>query len=81
MKARWLSISVTALMIISAGLALNTETPTTEAMAIEEPTPEALAKKSGCFECHSVDKKVTGPAFHDIAVRYKDDSQARKTLI
>ena len=28
-----------------------------------------------------VDKKVTGPAFHDVAARYKDDPQARAKLI
>ena len=42
---------------------------------------EALAKKSGCFACHAIDKKVVGPAWKDIAARYKADASARDALI
>ena len=42
---------------------------------------EALAKKSGCFACHSIDKKIVGPAWKDVAVRYKGDASARDALI
>jgi cytochrome c len=42
---------------------------------------EALAKKSGCLDCHAIDKKVIGPAFRDIAVKYKNDPGARAALI
>ncbi len=42
---------------------------------------EGLARKSGCFECHSIDKKVVGPAFHQVAERYKDVVGAREALI
>ena len=41
---------------------------------------EELARRAGCLECHSVDKKVIGPAYHDVAARYKDNSRARETL-
>lgn len=40
-----------------------------------------LAKKSGCLACHSVDKKIVGPAWKDVAVRYADDDSARTLLI
>ncbi len=40
-----------------------------------------LAKKSGCFACHSVDNKVVGPAWKDISVKYKGDAGARDALI
>lgn len=30
-----------------------------------------LAAKSACLACHAVDKKLIGPAFRDIAQRYK----------
>lgn len=42
---------------------------------------DALARRSGCRECHSVDKKVVGPAFKDVAAKYKQDAGARDTLI
>lgn len=32
---------------------------------------KALAQKSGCLACHSVDVKVVGPAFKDVAAKYK----------
>lgn len=32
---------------------------------------EALLKKSGCFACHTVEKKLVGPALKDIAAKYK----------
>jgi len=41
----------------------------------------ALAKKSGCLACHSVEKKVVGPAWKDVAARYKGDPKARAALI
>ena len=41
---------------------------------------EALAKSSNCLACHSVDNKIIGPAFKDIAAKYKGDDGAIATL-
>lgn len=30
-----------------------------------------LAQKKACLACHSVDKKVVGPAYKDVAAKYK----------
>lgn len=30
-----------------------------------------LLQKGGCIACHSVDKKVLGPAFKDVAAKYR----------
>jgi cytochrome c len=32
---------------------------------------EALAKKHNCLACHSMDKKGVGPAYKEIAKKYK----------
>ena len=40
-----------------------------------------LAKKSGCTACHAIDRKVVGPAWADIAKRYKSDAGAKDMLI
>lgn len=40
-----------------------------------------LAKKSGCFACHSIEKKIVGPAWKDVAAKYKGDASARAALI
>ena len=41
---------------------------------------EALAKKYNCLACHQVDKKVVGPAYKDIAKKYKGQSGAAALL-
>ena len=37
-------------------------------LAVDMP---ALAKKDTCTDCHAIDKKIVGPAWMDIARRYK----------
>jgi cytochrome c len=32
---------------------------------------EALLKKHNCIACHQMDKKVVGPAYNDVAKKYK----------
>jgi cytochrome c len=39
-----------------------------------------LAKANGCTNCHTVDKKLVGPALKDIAAKYKDDPKAEAYL-
>jgi cytochrome c len=39
-----------------------------------------LADKSACLNCHSVAKKMVGPAFKDIAAKYKDRKDAAAYL-
>ena len=39
---------------------------------------EALAKKHNCLACHQVDKKSVGPAYKDIAAKYKGQNVAAK---
>lgn len=40
----------------------------------------ALARAKGCLACHSVDKKIVGPALKDIAAKYKGDAGAVEQL-
>ena len=40
----------------------------------------ALAQKSGCTACHAVDKKIVGPAYKDVAAKYKGDKTAAAKL-
>lgn len=40
-----------------------------------------LAQKSGCTACHSVDKKIVGPAYKDVAAKYRGDKTAEAKLI
>lgn len=42
---------------------------------------KALAQKSGCLACHSVDAKVLGPAYKDVAAKYKGQKDAEAKLV
>lgn len=35
-----------------------------------------LAKAKNCLACHAVDKKLVGPAYKDVAAKYKGDAGA-----
>jgi cytochrome c len=39
-----------------------------------------LAKKSNCMSCHTVDKKLVGPSYQDVAKKYAGNKDAVKTL-
>lgn len=39
---------------------------------------EALAKKHNCLACHTVDKKSVGPAYKEIAGKYKGQNVQAK---
>jgi cytochrome c len=41
---------------------------------------EALAKAKGCTACHDVKKKLVGPAYADVAKKYKGDAKASDTM-
>jgi len=42
---------------------------------------EELAKKYMCLTCHTVDKKLVGPSYHDVAAKYKGDKGAEAKLV
>ena len=41
---------------------------------------QALATSKNCMACHAVDKKLVGPAFKDVADKYKSDKTAADKL-
>ncbi len=43
--------------------------------------PEASMAKAGCTACHAKDKKLVGPSFKDIAVKYKGQADAVPKLM
>jgi len=54
-----------------------------EAATAMKPVPasEAMAKADGCLNCHAVDSKKVGPAFKDVAAKYKGKADAEQTLV
>lgn len=41
---------------------------------------QALATSKNCMACHAIDKKVVGPAYKDVATKYKGDKAASDKL-
>jgi cytochrome c len=64
MKSIWMAVAGAALLM-GTGLA---------------SAQEDLAKSSGCLNCHAVDTKKVGPAFKDIAAKYKGNAGAEAKL-
>ncbi|RFU47543.1 c-type cytochrome [Paraburkholderia sp. DHOC27] len=50
------------------------------ARADTAPRGQAVAQANACMGCHAVDRKLVGPAFQQIAARYKGDVQAPAKL-
>ena len=49
--------------------------------ALPAHAQEDLAKKHNCLACHAVDKKVVGPAYKDVAAKYRNDKTAEARLV
>ncbi len=63
--------SIIVSMVAAAGLVVAGA-----ALAVDMPA-EGKAK---CGACHAIDKKVVGPAFNDVAAKYKGDKDAASKL-
>jgi sulfite dehydrogenase len=61
----------------AAGAALaDVATPASPTWAPSGATGEAIATRYGCLGCHGAGVKIVGPAYKDIAAKYKQDPQA-----
>lgn len=50
------------------------------AFAVDDAAAEALARKSGCFKCHAIDKKKDGPPYKEIATKWQGKGDAEQKL-
>jgi cytochrome c551/c552/cytochrome c5 len=47
---------------------------------LDMASAQAMMQKDACSACHAVDKKIVGPAYHDVAAKYKGDAGALARL-
>ncbi len=71
MKVNWIVGSMAAMLLVAGQ----------SHAALDVAAGTALGKKSGCFACHTIDKKRVGPAWNDVAEKYKGDPAAKASLI
>jgi cytochrome c551/c552/cytochrome c5 len=77
------SPSTTAPAASSASTAGATAAPGSTAKAsgpLDLAAAQAMMQKDGCGACHAVDKKIVGPAYQDVAAKYKGDAGALAKL-
>ena len=69
MKAFIAAVTATTLLAISS--------------VAQAADPVAIVKevKGDCLACHSVEKKVVGPAWKDVSAKYKGDKGAQEALV
>ena len=60
-------------MKLFPALALVAAAATVSAPALAD---EALAKAKNCMACHTIDKKLVGPAYKDVAAKYAGQKDA-----
>ena len=67
----------------AAAPAAVAEAPTAPAQpaVLSEADALPLLKKNGCLVCHSIPKKVVGPAYKDVAAKYRGQDGAEAKLI
>jgi cytochrome c len=68
-------------VFIIVAIALNLLAMPLMAATFNADTAQALLKESKCFKCHAVDKKKDGPAYRDVAAKFRADADAEKKLI
>jgi cytochrome c len=64
MKTTMFALAAAALTLASGAALANAE----------------LAQKKNCMACHAVDKKIVGPAYKDVAAKYKGQKDAEAKL-
>ena len=67
-------------VVAAAGTPVAAAAAATPGGALDLQTGQALMQKDGCAACHAVDKKVLGPAYQDVAAKYRGDAGALAKL-
>ena len=66
-----------SMMMVAGGALLSLGLVGTAAAA----DASALAQSKNCLACHQVDNKVVGPAYKEVAAKYKGDATAKAKLV
>jgi cytochrome c len=65
---------------IAAAIAASIVILAPAAQAADADAAQALARQNNCFRCHSVEKAKDGPAWKDVAAKYKGKADAQQRL-
>lgn len=65
---------------VATNASASPETAVTTQVHINEADAQQIATKYGCLGCHNPSMKIVGPAYRDIAAKYKTDPQAASKI-
>ena len=65
-----------SILLVATSIGAHTAT----AQTVDTAAAEALAKKSGCLKCHSIDRKKDAPSYKEIAAKWKGKPDAEQQL-
>jgi cytochrome c len=71
---------IRAATLVTGGLALGLLSLTPVEAATTDAAATQLLTKYNCQACHTVDKKLVGPAYKEVAAKYAGDSTALAKL-
>ncbi len=63
-------------MLLTVVVAVFGFSVSSSALAVDADAALSVARQNGCLKCHSVNKHKDGPAYRDIAAKYKDKDHA-----
>jgi cytochrome c len=66
---------------VIVSIALASAFVANQVQAADAKAVEALAQKTGCLACHSIQNKVLGPSYKEVAAKYKNDKGAEARLV
>ena len=67
--------------LVSVNTPVTTSVPTTTAAANDVINVKTLLANNACLGCHAMTQKIVGPAYHDVAERYRKNPKALETVM
>ena len=70
-----------ALVVVAAQAAAAALAPAPGAIGTADAArARTIAQRNACTGCHALDRRVVGPAFRDVAAKYRGNPQAPRML-
>ncbi len=73
--------AVSAPAVSAPVAAAETAKPVEQQPVLSQAEGLALLKKNNCVVCHSIEKKIVGPAYKDVAAKYRGQADAEAKLV
>jgi cytochrome c len=68
-------------LVAGSGVAILSMMLSGNATAVDAEAAKALARQNKCLQCHAIDKQKDGPAYKEVAAKYRGKKDAEERLI